>query len=185
MQYFLGNYKLNPRCTSCLGLLGRTPAGTALFATLLRTALGRTPGCLLLATLLGRGLPARGTSLGSHGSTDWRLRVRDSCCELRNRERHAHKEHKFNHIFLLRGHSHINVPKYFTSHQNARPCAVRPVEYSFMHPCYMNGPQTTEDCANGTQYQQRLQHNGCDRSAGRFCRICVGRDLRSQWRGPG
>ena len=50
-------------------LLGTAPAGTALLAaTLLRTALGRTPGCLLLATLLGGGLTARGTSLGRHGT---------------------------------------------------------------------------------------------------------------------
>ena len=52
-------------------LLGTAPAGTALLAaTLLRTALGRTPGRLPLAALLGGRLAARGTSLGRHGSTD-------------------------------------------------------------------------------------------------------------------
>ena len=56
--------------TSFLGLLGGAPAGTALFATGLRTALGRTSGRLPLASLLGGGLPARGTSLGCHGTND-------------------------------------------------------------------------------------------------------------------
>ena len=52
-------------------LLGRAPAGTALLAAaLLRAALGRPPGRLPLAALLGGGLPARGTSLGRHGFTD-------------------------------------------------------------------------------------------------------------------
>ena len=51
-------------------LLGGTPAGTALLAALLRAALGRPPGRLPLAALLGGRLPARRTSLGRHGSKD-------------------------------------------------------------------------------------------------------------------
>ena len=51
-------------------LLGLAPAGTALLAALLRTALGGTPGRLPLAALLGGGLPARRTSLGRHGSIE-------------------------------------------------------------------------------------------------------------------
>lgn len=61
---------VNFESTNFLGLLGGAPAGTALFATGLRTALGRTPGRLPLATLLGGSLPARGTSLGRHGTND-------------------------------------------------------------------------------------------------------------------
>ena len=52
-------------------LLGPAPAGTALGATLLRAAPGRTPGPagrLPLATLPGGRLSARGTSLRGHGS---------------------------------------------------------------------------------------------------------------------
>ena len=74
----------------CLGvvitaLLGLAPAGTALLAALLRAALGRPPGRLPLAALLGGCLPAGRTSLGRHGSNDWRQRIRDNC-ELHNRE---------------------------------------------------------------------------------------------------
>ena len=79
------------RRTNCLGviiaaLLGLAPAGTALLAALLRAALGGTPGRLPLATLLGGRLPARRTSLGRHGFTDRRQRIRDNFCELGNRE---------------------------------------------------------------------------------------------------
>ena len=51
-------------------LLGLAPAGAALLTSLLRTTLGRTPGRLPLAALLGGRLAARGTSLGRHGSND-------------------------------------------------------------------------------------------------------------------
>jgi hypothetical protein len=82
-------YPPNPR-TNDLGvvtaLLGLAPAGTALLAALLRAALGRAPGRLPLAALLGGRLPARRTSLGRHGAIDWRLRMRDNFCELGNRE---------------------------------------------------------------------------------------------------
>ena len=86
----LRNELVCKRRTNDLGviaaLLGLAPAGTALLAALLRTALGRTPGRLPLAALLGGRLPARRTSLGRHGAIDWRLRMRDNFCELHNRE---------------------------------------------------------------------------------------------------
>ena len=81
-------------------LLGLAPAGTALLAALLRAALGRPPGRLPLATLLGGGLPARGTSLGRHGSKDGRLRIRDkseNCTTGRHQtqKNHSKRNHEF------------------------------------------------------------------------------------------
>ena len=57
-------------------LLGPAPAGTALGATLLRAALGRTTGRLPLSALLRGRLSARGTSLRRHGYSG--LRGRDA-----------------------------------------------------------------------------------------------------------
>ena len=61
---------VNFESTNFLGLLGGAPAGTALFATGLRTALGRTPGRLPLATLLGNR-----TYLAAHRAPRDTLRV--------------------------------------------------------------------------------------------------------------
>ena len=59
-------------------LLGLAPAGAALRPAPLRAALGRTLRLPLAALLRGR-LPARGTSLRRHGSTDSKdSRVRDN-----------------------------------------------------------------------------------------------------------
>ena len=92
-------------------LLGLAPAGTALLAALLRAALGRPPGRLPLATLLGGGLPARGTSLGRHGSNDGRLRMQDkseNCTTGRHQTQQTNSKGIANSLQSL-GKQHIRI----------------------------------------------------------------------------